>query len=168
LRAVLLQWNDPKHTRNHRFRLIGNQDLSMFFNALQVYGRKLAKLDGLADGPAPAVLGLEEGPFTMKTPDDRDRHERSKLSLTALGQAVLAGREDFSRHNPIHRWWGGTELTSDRLWRWDPASQALIEPSRGSAQSPSFRGAQSANADVQFAHRRISRFRGLVPQSIPA
>jgi hypothetical protein len=37
----LLQWNDPKHTRNHRFRLIGNQDLSMFFNALQVYGRKL-------------------------------------------------------------------------------------------------------------------------------
>jgi hypothetical protein len=42
LRAVLLQWNDPKHTRNHRFRLIGNQDLSMFFNALQVYGRKLA------------------------------------------------------------------------------------------------------------------------------
>jgi hypothetical protein len=44
LRAVFLQWNDPKHTRNHRFRLIGNQDLSMFFNALQVYGRKLAKI----------------------------------------------------------------------------------------------------------------------------
>jgi hypothetical protein len=43
LRAVFLQWNDPKHTRNHRFRLIGNQDLSMFFNALQVYGRKLAR-----------------------------------------------------------------------------------------------------------------------------
>jgi hypothetical protein len=41
LRGVLLQWDDPKHTRNHRFRLIGNQDLSMFFNALQVYGRKL-------------------------------------------------------------------------------------------------------------------------------
>jgi hypothetical protein len=43
LRGVLLQWNDPKHTRNHRFRLIGNQDLSMFFNALQVYGRKLVR-----------------------------------------------------------------------------------------------------------------------------
>jgi hypothetical protein len=43
LRGVLLQWNDPKHTRNHRFRLIGNQDLSMFFNALQVYGRKLTR-----------------------------------------------------------------------------------------------------------------------------
>jgi hypothetical protein len=30
---------------------------------------------------------------------------------------MLAGEEDFSRHNPIHRWWGGTELTGDNLWR---------------------------------------------------
>jgi hypothetical protein len=63
--------------------------------------------------------------------DDRDRHARykqSKLSLTELGQAVLAGRDDFSRHNPISRWWGGTKLTNDNLWRWDPAKQALIAP----------------------------------------
>jgi hypothetical protein len=33
--------------------------------------------------------------------------------------------EDFSRRNPIHRWWDGTELTSDHLWRWDPV---LIAP----------------------------------------
>ena len=50
----------------------------------------------------------------------------SRLSLTAFGEAILAGTEDFSRHNPIHRWWGGTELTNDRLWRWDPAN--LIAP----------------------------------------
>ena len=81
-----------------------------------------ALLDGLARCPAPAVSGLDEGPFTLEMHDDRERHERykrSKLALTALGQAILAGREDFSRHNPIHRWWGGTELTNDRLWRWD-------------------------------------------------
>ncbi len=29
--------------------------------------------------------------------------------------------EDFSRHNPIDRWWGGTHLTNDNLWRWSPA-----------------------------------------------
>jgi hypothetical protein len=23
---------------------------------------------------------------------------------------------------------GGTELTNDRLWRWDPANHALIKP----------------------------------------
>lgn len=88
-------------------------------------------LDGLARSPAPAVSGLDEGPFTLEMHDDRDRHaqyRRSKLNLTALGTAILAGADDFSQHNPIHRWWGGTELTNDRLWRWDPANRALIAP----------------------------------------
>jgi hypothetical protein len=90
-----------------------------------------ALLDGLARCPAPAVSGLDEGPFTDEMLDDRDRRQRykqSRLSLTELGKAVLAGRDDFSRHNPIHRWWGGTELTNDRLWRWDAAKQMLVEP----------------------------------------
>jgi hypothetical protein len=88
-------------------------------------------LDGLAHCLDPAVAGLDEGPFTLEMQEDRDRRERyqqSKLRLTELGEAVLARSEDFSRHNPIHRWWGGTELTNDRLWRWDPANGALIAP----------------------------------------
>jgi len=90
-----------------------------------------ALLDGLAHCPAPAVSGLDEGPFTLEMHEDRSRYERykrSELKLTALGEAVLAGTADFSRQNPIHRWWGGTELTNDRLWRWDPANRALITP----------------------------------------
>jgi hypothetical protein len=90
-----------------------------------------ALLDGLADAPAPVVSGLNEGPFTLEMHDDNERRERywqSKLSLTPLGREVLAGREDFSRHNPVQRWWGGTELTPDHLWRWDPANHALIAP----------------------------------------
>jgi hypothetical protein len=90
-----------------------------------------ALLDGLAHCPAPAVSGLDEGPFTLEMHDDRNRHrryKRSKLELTALGNAILAQREDFSRHNPVHRWWGGSELTNDRLWRWDPANRVLVAP----------------------------------------
>lgn len=89
-------------------------------------------LDELAHCPEALVSGLDEGPFTLAMHDDRDRLERyrrSRLKLTALGQAILAGAEDFSRHNPVRRWWGGTELTNDRLWRWDPANRALIAPS---------------------------------------
>jgi hypothetical protein len=88
-------------------------------------------LDGLAHCPAPAVSGLNEGPFTLEMHNDHGRHERykrSELKLTTLGEAILAGTEDFSRHNPIDRWWGGTKLTNDRLWRWDPKSRGLIEP----------------------------------------
>jgi hypothetical protein len=88
-------------------------------------------LDGLARGPTPAVAGLDEGPFTDELHRDKARFERykqSKLSLTALGESVLAQTEDFSRNNPIHRWWGGTELSNGNLWRWDPESRALIAP----------------------------------------
>jgi len=82
-----------------------------------------ALLEGLALAPVPAVSGLAEWPFSLEMHNQRERHERykqSRLSLTALGKTILAGTEDFSRHNPIDRWWGGTRLTNDRLWRWDP------------------------------------------------
>ena len=82
-----------------------------------------ALLDGLALAPSPAVSGLAEWPFTLEMHNEAARYARykeSRLSLTALGNDILAGKEDFSRHNPIHRWWGGTHLINDRLWRWDP------------------------------------------------
>jgi hypothetical protein len=45
-----------------------------------------------------------------------------------FGKSILAHKEDFSRHNPIDRWWGGTRLIDDRLWRWDPV---LTAPAKG-------------------------------------
>jgi hypothetical protein len=88
-------------------------------------------LDRLARCRMPAVSGLDEGPFSVEMHQDRERsarYEQSELSLTALGKAILAGTEDFTRHNPIDRWWGGTHLTNDNLWRWDAASKTLIAP----------------------------------------
>ncbi len=88
-------------------------------------------LDRLAHSPSPAVRGLDEGPFTLEMHDNPARHRRyqqSTLALTRLGQAILAGRDDFSAHNPINRRWGGTELRNDRLWRWDRAKGALVAP----------------------------------------
>ena len=85
-------------------------------------------LDGLAHGPRPAVAGLDDELRTLKTSNYRDRQTaylRSKLSLTEFGKAVLAHKEDFTRDNPIDRWWGGAHLTNDRLWRWNPA---LMKP----------------------------------------
>jgi hypothetical protein len=108
----------PGHEKRNKRRVFGYWEIGSL-------------LDGLARCPAPVVTGLDEGPFTLEMHDDRDRrarYKRSRLSLTELGQAVLAGRDDFSRYNPIHRWWGGTELTNDRLWRWNQAKQALVAP----------------------------------------
>jgi hypothetical protein len=129
-------------TEMHMLELISASNLRPFDvfpggnrNKRRVFGYWEAGtlLDRLAHCPAPAVSGLDEGPFTLEMHDDRNRYERyqrSKLKLTALGEAILARSEDFSRHNPIHRWWGGTELTNDRQWRWDPANRALIAPAQ--------------------------------------
>ena len=90
-----------------------------------------ALLDGLARCPVPAVAGLEEGPFSLDMHDDALRHARykqSRLSLTEFGKAVLVGDEDFCRHNSIDRWWGGTHLTNERLWRWDLQNRLLVAP----------------------------------------
>jgi hypothetical protein len=67
-----------------------------------------------------AILGLPAGPFDLALRDDHERFEnykRSKLSLSEFGRALLERQADFSRHNRIDRWWGGTRLTNDRLWR---------------------------------------------------
>lgn len=88
-------------------------------------------LEGLAFGPAPAVAGLDSKLATVDKHNERGRNaafRRSRLSLTEFGRAVLAGREDFRRHNPIRRWWGGTFLTSERLWRWDAQGRSLVAP----------------------------------------
>ncbi|MDE2330156.1 MAG: hypothetical protein KGK16_05170 [Bradyrhizobium sp.] len=87
-------------------------------------------LDGLAFGPKPAISGLDEALRTISRENLRDRqtaYQRSELSLTDFGKAILAHREDFSRHNPIDRWWGGSHLTNDNLWRYDPV---LLPPAK--------------------------------------
>jgi len=105
---------------------IGNNPLSVLD-----YWELGEALHRLAHCHAPAILGLTEGSFTLELHDDRDRFERykrSKLSLSELGQALLEKQADFSRQNKIDRWWGGTRLTNDRLWRWDAKANGLVSP----------------------------------------
>jgi hypothetical protein len=77
------------------------------------------------------LAGIPGAPFDLKMHEDHHRHaryKRSTLALTEFGKAIIARADDFSWHNPIHRWWGGTELTNDRLWRWDPERRTLVAP----------------------------------------
>jgi hypothetical protein len=89
-----------------------------------------ARLHGLAHCETPAILGLDEdGPFNLALHDDCERFERykgSRLSLSELGRTLLKQQADFAQHCTIDRWWGGTRLTNDRLWRWDNANRALV------------------------------------------
>ncbi|MGX1165164.1 hypothetical protein AB7M16_001430 [Bradyrhizobium sp. USDA 372] len=63
--------------------------------------------------------------------DNEDRYfgrSEWRLTLTELGGSLLAREDDMWRHNPIKRWWGGTELTNEQLWRWDRECRLLVAP----------------------------------------
>jgi hypothetical protein len=65
-------------------------------------------LRGLAAGPAP-LLG----------------EDLEHLSLTPLGNEVLAGRADRVKTAGIDRWLGGVHLEGSSVWRWDPGAKRL-------------------------------------------
>jgi hypothetical protein len=49
------------------------------------------------------------------------------LRLTAIGEAVLAGDEDWIELNGIARWLGGVHLSGQRIpWRWDEARRRVV------------------------------------------
>jgi hypothetical protein len=100
-------------------------------------------LEGLAHGPTPAVAGLDDELRDKNYLPRDEAYRRSLLSLTEFGWAIVAHKEDFSRCNPIDRWWGGARLTNDFLWRWNPAlvapqpSQPLSSFQPGATTHPS-------------------------------
>jgi hypothetical protein len=85
-------------------------------------------LDQLALAEEPLIAGLEAAPFQHTDPDLAKAYLTSRLSLTSLGRAVLAGGADWTEHHSVDRWWGGTHLTEDALWRWDQVAEKLIPP----------------------------------------
>jgi hypothetical protein len=53
---------------------------------------------------------------------------RVPLRLTRAGQAVLRGEADRVELLGLDRWVGGTHLTPENAWRWDPAGRRLVVP----------------------------------------
>lgn len=107
-------------------------DASMNFgNSMYSYWRHGEILDELARCNVPAIAGLPNEVFSMELHDDAERlrrYQRSTISLTDFGVALLAGEADFAALNSVDRWWGGTRLTNENLWRWDEGSGALLAP----------------------------------------
>jgi hypothetical protein len=94
--------------RRERARFMG--DLSFF-----------AILHELAAEPLALVAGLP-GSFAA---GNREAYLASKVRLTHDGLLVREGRLDRAIAKPMDRWLGGTHLTNDNVWRWEPATATL-------------------------------------------
>lgn len=69
-----------------------------------------AHIDDLCADPAPLLSALDTG-----------------YELTVLGRRVLAGDADWLEHQPLDRWIGGTHLTAENPWRWDEATERILQ-----------------------------------------
>ncbi len=77
------------------------------------------------------TLSAGSTPLLTFTPgQNADRPLQGSVAITAMGRAVLDGRQDRMALDGIDRWFGGVHLqTGAARWRWDDASQAIVQVS---------------------------------------
>jgi hypothetical protein len=76
------------------------------------------------------LVEAEDGKLSPPPPlGDPLRFARLRLRLTQAGEAVLRGEADRVELLGIDRWIGGTHVTTEDLWRWDPHRLELVRPS---------------------------------------
>jgi redox-sensitive transcriptional activator SoxR len=88
-----------------------------FFRALSALGqgeRRLVETDGREQLPPAPPVG------------DGERFAPLQLRLTTWGERTLTGDADKVELVGVDRWIGGTHVTPDNLWRWDPVELKLI------------------------------------------
>jgi hypothetical protein len=81
---------------------------------------------GLGHGSARPVA-TQAGDELAQPPPLGDAHvfSRLPLRLTDRGERVLRGEADRVELLGVDRWIGGTHVTTETPWRWDPESRAL-------------------------------------------
>jgi hypothetical protein len=85
-----------------------------------------AVLDELAAEPLPLVAGPPLGGFPFEGGEaSRSAYLATEVRITHNGELVREGRLDRTAAKPLDRWLGGTHLTNDDFWRWEPATATL-------------------------------------------
>jgi redox-sensitive transcriptional activator SoxR len=86
-----------------------------FFRALSLLGQGDNRL-----------IETNEGALSPPPPlSDGRRFAQLRIRLTPAGERVLSGKADRVELLGVDRWVGGTHVTSDTTWRWDPVARRL-------------------------------------------
>ena len=84
----------------------------------------------LAAASFPAITGLPLDPFDYSSASRsnaffRNKCFESKPRLTPYGEVLLEGTANWRDHNQVDYWWGGTHITNDNYWSFDPIAEKL-------------------------------------------
>jgi hypothetical protein len=97
-------------------------------------------------GAETALVTWEDGtPVVAPTAGNARDFVKRQLTLTPLGQEVLAGARDWQTINTRPRWLGGVEIrTGGGCWRWDPREGVLLQIATSSPSGKSESASRSA------------------------
>jgi hypothetical protein len=80
-------------------------------------------------GALEAIAAGASSPATAPPPlGDGGRFASTRLRLTGAGTSVLRGESDRVELLGLDRWLGGTHLTAQNAWRWDPVERRVLGP----------------------------------------
>jgi hypothetical protein len=108
-RQILDACTQGARRKEDLFRRSQSWEEASFLGDMPCYGQ----IDDLTAEPAPLLSALETG-----------------YELTVLGRRVSAGDADWLEHQPLDRWIGGSHLTAENEWRWDEASERIVQGAR--------------------------------------
>ncbi|MBN2981051.1 DUF1835 domain-containing protein [Cohnella algarum] len=77
--------------------------------------------------PPHALLEVEGPDSFFDGSDKRSSGRNGRVSLTKMGQEVLAGERDWAREKGLEERYGGLFVRGDMGWRWDRAEKRLVE-----------------------------------------
>jgi hypothetical protein len=143
-REALTAIEDGHTTPVAAFLEVARKQESIFLGDIIFYSY-LERLSGKKD----ALVSWKDGtPVIAPTSESSREFVEGELTLTPLGQEVLAGTKDWQHINKRTRWLGGVEISpGEKGWRWDPAERELVH---GSA------AATPAQAKAYTAKKRAS------------
>lgn len=87
----------------------------------------------MANADTPAISGLPLETFDYYSDQDIEISKRRKCfdscpHLTEFGKALMEKKVSWTDQNTYEYWWGGTHITSENIWSFDPKSGKLIPP----------------------------------------
>lgn len=87
----------------------------------------------LADATNPAITGLPLEHFDYYSQSSSNKILRkkcfdSKPRLTSHGVELLNDEASWLNKNEVDYWWGGTHITNNNYWSFDPVGEKLTQP----------------------------------------
>jgi len=91
-------------------------------------------INQLSNAHTPAITniklpGYDYWDSNIQRGEEWQQYCQSRPSLTPFGKRLLSGASNWREHNKTDLWWGGTHITDENYWSYDPDKDMISKQS---------------------------------------